>query len=67
GLKGFVAAIIGGLVSYPVTAVGALFVGILEAFSSFWASAYKEVIVFTLIIPVLLWRSFGTHHHDDED
>ena len=22
-----------------------------------WASAYKEVIVFTLIIPVLLWRS----------
>lgn len=65
GLKGFVAAIIGGLVSYPVTAVGALFVGILEAFSSFWASAYKEVIVFTLIIPVLLWRSFGTHHDDE--
>ena len=31
--------------------------GLLESFSSFWASAYKEVIVFTLIIPVLLWRS----------
>lgn len=66
GLKGFVAAIIGGLASYPITAVGALFVGILEAFSSFWASAYKEVIVFTLIIPVLLWRSFGTTHVDEE-
>ncbi|MCB5362466.1 branched-chain amino acid ABC transporter permease [Pusillimonas sp. CC-YST705] len=66
GLKGFVAAIIGGLASYPLTAVGALFVGILEAFSSFWASAYKEVIVFTLIIPVLLWRSFGTTHVDEE-
>ena len=68
GLKGFVAAIVGGLVSYPLAAVGALFVGILEAFSSFWASAYKEVIVFTLIIPVLLWRSFGSAgHHDDEE
>ena len=66
GLKGFVAAIIGGMASYPITAAGALFVGILEAFSSFWASAYKEVIVFTLIIPVLLWRSFGTTHVDEE-
>ncbi|NYT85500.1 branched-chain amino acid ABC transporter permease [Pollutimonas harenae] len=67
GLKGFVAAIFGGLVSYPIAAGGALFVGILEAFSSFWASAYKEVIVFTLIIPVLLWRSFGSHHIEDEE
>lgn len=66
GLKGFVAAIIGGLASYPLAAIGALFVGILEAFSSFWASAYKEVIVFTLIIPVLLWRSFGTTHVDED-
>lgn len=67
GLKGFVGAIFGGLISYPIAATGALFVGILEAFSSFWASAYKEVIVFTLIIPVLLWRSFGAHHVDDEE
>ena len=36
---------------------GGVAVGLLEAFSSFWASSYKEVIVFTLIIPVLLWRS----------
>jgi len=67
GLKGFVGAIIGGLASYPITAIGAIFVGILEAFSSFWASQYKEVIVFTLIIPVLLWRSFGMQIMDDED
>lgn len=67
GLKGFVAAIIGGLVSYPVAAAGALAVGLLESFSSFWASAYKEVIVFTLIIPVLLWRSLTTHHVDEEE
>ncbi len=67
GLKGFVGAIIGGLFSYPIAAAGALLVGILEAFASFWASAYKEVIVFTLIIPVLLWRSFGAKHTDDEE
>jgi len=66
-LKGFVGAIIGGLVSYPLAAAGALLVGLLEAFSSFWASAFKEVIVFTLIIPVLLWRSLTTRHHEEDD
>ncbi|MBL8310029.1 MAG: branched-chain amino acid ABC transporter permease [Burkholderiales bacterium] len=66
GLKGFVGAIVGGLASYPIAAAGAIFVGLVEAFSSFWASAYKEVIVFTLILPVLLWRSFNTTHHEEE-
>ena len=66
GLKGFVGAIIGGLSSYPIAAAGALLVGLIESFSSFWASAFKEVIVFTLIIPVLLWRSLTAHHQEDE-
>jgi branched-chain amino acid transport system permease protein len=65
GLKGFVGAIIGGLGSYPIAAGGALLVGLLEAYSSFWASAFKEVIVFTLIIPVLLWRSLTSKHVDE--
>ncbi len=67
GLKGFVAAIIGGLGSYPIAALGAIMVGLLEAFSSFWASAYKEVIVFTLIIPVLVWRSLTSHHVEEDE
>lgn len=67
GLKGFVAAIFGGLASYPGAALGALFVGLLEMFGSFWASAYKEVIVFTFILPVLLWRSLRQVKHDDEE
>ncbi len=67
GLKGFVAAIIGGLASYPVAAAGSLLVGLLESYASFWASAYKEVIVFTLILPVLLWRSLASPHHDEEE
>ena len=65
GLKGFVGAIIGGLASYPVAAAGAILVGLLESYSSFWASAFKEVIVFTLIIPVLLWRSLKTRHVEE--
>lgn len=60
GLKGFVAAVIGGFVSYPLAAIGALGVGELESFAAFFASQYKETLVFTLIIPVLLWRSFKT-------
>ncbi|MDY7546378.1 branched-chain amino acid ABC transporter permease [Glaciimonas sp. CA11.2] len=67
GLKGFVGAIIGGLGSYPIAAAGALLVGLLESYSSFWASAFKEVIVFTLIIPVLLWRSLTSKHVDEGD
>jgi branched-chain amino acid transport system permease protein len=67
GLKGFVGAIIGGLVSYPLAAAGSVLVGLLESYSSFWASAYKEVIVFTLIIPVLLWRSLATPHAEEAE
>ena len=67
GLKGFVPAIVGGLASYPAALAGALLVGQLEAFSSFWASAFKEVLVFTLIIPVLWWRSLRSRHVEDEE
>jgi len=66
GLKGFIAAIIGGLVSYPLTAVAAILVGIVEAFSSFYASNFKEVIVFTLILPVLVLRSLAAPAVEEE-
>jgi branched-chain amino acid transport system permease protein len=66
GLKGFIAAIIGGLVSYPLTAIAALVVGIVEAFSSFYASDYKEVIVFFLILPVLVLRSLSVPAVEEE-
>lgn len=66
GLKGFVAAVFGGLSSYPLALVGALLVGVIESFSSFWASAFKEVFVFTFILPVLMWRSLREPHHDED-
>jgi branched-chain amino acid transport system permease protein len=66
GLKGFVAAVFAGLSSYPLAAAGALGVGVLESFGSFWASSFKEVIVFTSILPVLLWRSLRDPHHEED-
>jgi branched-chain amino acid transport system permease protein len=66
GLKGFVAAVMAGLSSYPGALLGALFVGLVESFGSFWASAFKEVIVFTLILPVLLVRSLYSDHAEEE-
>jgi branched-chain amino acid transport system permease protein len=65
GLKGFVAAVFAGLSSYPLALVGALGVGLLESFGSFWASAFKEVIVFSAILPVLLWRSLADPHAEE--
>ena len=66
GLKGFIGAIIGGLVSPVLAVAGALFVGVAEQFTAFYiSSAYKEVLVFLLIIPVLLVRSF--QHLDFEE
>jgi branched-chain amino acid transport system permease protein len=72
GLKAFIGAIIGGLVSFPVTAAGALSVGLLESFAAFQSSAFKEVIVFSVLIPVLLWRSYtwaqgGAHAEETSD
>ena len=65
GLKGFVAAVFAGLASYPLALVGALGVGLIESFGSFWASAFKEVIVFSSILPVLLWRSLRDPHGEE--
>ncbi len=67
GLKAFVAAILGGLVSYPFTVLAALGVGFAEALFSFWASNFKEVLVFTLIIPVLAWRSLTAPHAEETE
>ena len=66
GLFAFVGAIIGGLSSYPGTALGAVLVGLLGAYASFFSSSFKEVIVFAALVPVLLWRSLATVHSEEE-
>ena len=67
GVKGFVGTVIGGMVSFPLSLLGALLVGLIETFASFYASAYKEVLVYALLIPFLLWRSAISRVPEDSD
>ena len=67
GLKAFVGAIIGGMVSYPGAVLGALFVGLLESFTAFWDSPFKEVVVFALLVPVLVLRSLFTEPEEEAE
>ncbi|MDX2007725.1 MAG: branched-chain amino acid ABC transporter permease [Meiothermus sp.] len=67
GLKGFIAGTLGGLISYPLAVVGAIAVGGLESYASFTASAFKDAIVFALLLPILLWRSLQSHEIAEEE
>lgn len=66
-LKAFVAAILAGLESYLLTIVGALVVGVPEVFAAFWNSAWQNVIVFGLLIPILAIRAAFSSHGDEDD
>jgi branched-chain amino acid transport system permease protein len=59
GLKGFAAAILGGL-GHPVAGViCGLLLGILEQFSTWFSSVYKETLAFAVVVVVLLARPKG--------
>ncbi|MCC6006339.1 MAG: branched-chain amino acid ABC transporter permease [Rhodobacteraceae bacterium] len=66
-LKGFVGAVIGGLASFPLAAVGSILVGITESFTAFYASAVRDSIVFALLLPVLLYMSLRKSHGRPEE
>ena len=60
GLKGFVAAIMGGLVSPSGAVVGALVLGVAENLGAgVTSSGYREIIVFAILILILLVRPQG--------
>jgi len=65
-LKGFIGVVCAGMVSFPLTVLGALGVGVLDAFASFYTSSMRDVIVFSALVPILMWRSLYAHHGDDE-
>jgi branched-chain amino acid transport system permease protein len=56
GLKGFVAAIMGGLTNPLGAILGGLLLGALEAVGGGINSAYKDVVAFVILIAVLLFR-----------
>jgi len=60
GLKGFAAAILGGLGSGPGAVLGGLLLGLVEALSAgYVSSAYKDVIAFAIILVVLVLMPSG--------
>jgi branched-chain amino acid transport system permease protein len=60
GLKGFVAAIMGGLISPTGAVIGGLLLGILENLAAGVTKAgLKDIFAFLLLIIVLLYRPEG--------
>ena len=60
GLKGFCAAVIGGLGTAPGALVGGLLLGVAEALSAgYISSAYKDAVAFVIILAVLFFAPSG--------
>jgi branched-chain amino acid transport system permease protein len=60
GLKGFTAAVVGGIGSIPGAMLGGLLVGLTEAYASgYFGGRWAEVVVFGILIFVLLVRPQG--------
>ena len=60
GLKGFAAAILGGLGSGPGAVVGGLALGLVEALGAgYLSSAYKDVFAFLIILAALVFLPDG--------
>ncbi len=68
GIKGFVAASIGGFGHAGGALAGGLILGVLESLSvAFVSSGYKDVIVFTLLLLILVVRPSGLFGSPVED
>ena len=60
GLKGFTAAVVGGIGNIPGAMLGGLLLGILESIGvGFISPTYKDLIAFALLIVILLFRPSG--------
>lgn len=59
-LKGFAAAVLGGLDSLPGVVIGGLILGVVEnVFGGYVSTAFKSTVAFVMIIAVLLVRPEG--------
>jgi branched-chain amino acid transport system permease protein len=60
GLKGFTAAVLGGIGSIPGAMLGGIFLGLTEALAvTFFPAGYKDVVAFAILIMVLIFRPWG--------
>ena len=60
GLKGFTAAVVGGIGSIPGAMLGGLILGLAEAFTSVYLSAtFKDAVAFVILVVILLIKPSG--------
>jgi len=60
GLKGFTAAVVGGIGSIPGAMFGGILIGLAEAYSAgYLSSVYQDLIVFSILIAFMLARPTG--------
>ena len=60
GLKGFTAAVVGGIGSIPGAVAGGLLLGMAESFTSVYISAtFKDAVAFIVLVIVLLLKPSG--------
>jgi branched-chain amino acid transport system permease protein len=59
GLKGFSAAMVGGLSNARGCVFGGFILGVLESFVNLWSAQWREVAIFALVILVLAFRPNG--------
>jgi branched-chain amino acid transport system permease protein len=60
GLKGFTAAVIGGIGSIPGAMAGGLILGISEAYTAgYWTTRWSDLVIFSLLIAFMVFRPTG--------
>ncbi|NLA52268.1 MAG: high-affinity branched-chain amino acid ABC transporter permease LivH [Alcaligenaceae bacterium] len=60
GIKAFTAAVLGGIGSVPGAILGGLLLGVVETLAAaYWSSEYKDIVAFSLLILILLFRPTG--------
>jgi branched-chain amino acid transport system permease protein len=60
GLKGFTAAVIGGIGSIPGAMSGGLILGLAEAYTAgYWSTTWSDLTIFTVLIVFMLFRPNG--------
>lgn len=60
GIKAFTAAVLGGIGSIPGAMIGGLLIGLIESFwSGVFSAAYKDVVVFVILLLVLIIKPSG--------
>jgi len=60
GLKGFTAAVLGGIGNIGGAMLGGLLLGLIESLAvSFFSATYKDVVTFIILILVLIFRPWG--------